>query len=295
MKKVPASLVAKAAVDAVGKGILYSAEDCQTFVERTIQRAGGSYVNYAGSNTIYREGVSRRAPLNSPEGKAMLMPGALLFIVAEDGGEPAHMRGDGLHNANHMGIYTGVKAAEVVHSSESRGGVFPSTLRNGWTHIAHSKHALYVGDNQEQDNAVISRPSQRILKIIKGKPLLKGDDVLKVQQRLVVLGYSLTPDGIYGYNTQAAVMDFQRSRGLLADGEVGDQTRAALLAAPQEGPVPAVPQELPAEACPPYSPHAHTLPEPRTLSAQDHYFLCVALRGARQALDNALRILEGNG
>lgn len=68
---------------------------------------------------------------------------------------------------------------------------------------------------------------ERILKI--GR---KGDDVKKLQEDLMKLGYDVGPDGAdgdYGDNTMLAVMKFQRDKGLTpVDGEVGDDTRKAL-------------------------------------------------------------------
>jgi len=56
-----------------------------------------------------------------------------------------------------------------------------------------------------------------------------GDDVLAVQQRLTALGYNPGPsDGIYGYETQIAVMLFQSVNGLYVDGIVGSATRNTL-------------------------------------------------------------------
>lgn len=58
----------------------------------------------------------------------------------------------------------------------------------------------------------------------------KGDDVHAMQQRLSDLGNSLTVDGNFGPGTQAAVVAFQGSKGLSADGVVGPATWAALWA-----------------------------------------------------------------
>lgn len=59
----------------------------------------------------------------------------------------------------------------------------------------------------------------------------KGSAVSDVQARLRDIGYSVGPagvDGNYGSYTQSAVLRFQSRNGLLADGRVGGQTRAAL-------------------------------------------------------------------
>ncbi|MCI6831474.1 MAG: peptidoglycan-binding protein, partial [Clostridiales bacterium] len=57
----------------------------------------------------------------------------------------------------------------------------------------------------------------------------KGDEVLKLQKMLTKLGYysgSLT--GNFGEKTQAAVVSFQASKGLTADGIAGKRTLAAI-------------------------------------------------------------------
>ena len=56
-----------------------------------------------------------------------------------------------------------------------------------------------------------------------------GATVKKVQQKLKNWGYySGSVDGIYGKNTRAAVIRFQKKNGLTADGIVGKKTLSAL-------------------------------------------------------------------
>jgi hypothetical protein len=67
---------------------------------------------------------------------------------------------------------------------------------------------------------------QRILRLT--SPLMKGNDVLAVQKALIKLGFNIDDDGKFGSDTDAAVTEFQKSRGLEPDGRVGKNTREAL-------------------------------------------------------------------
>lgn len=62
-----------------------------------------------------------------------------------------------------------------------------------------------------------------------------GATVTEIQTRLKEWGYySGTVDGVYGSKTEAAVRYFQSSNGLTADGQVGNQTLAALGITPSD-------------------------------------------------------------
>ncbi len=57
----------------------------------------------------------------------------------------------------------------------------------------------------------------------------RGDEVLRIQQRLNDLGYGyISEDGIFGTETQAALIRFQRDYGLKTDGIAGEWTLRSL-------------------------------------------------------------------
>ena len=63
----------------------------------------------------------------------------------------------------------------------------------------------------------------RILKLT--SPLMYGEDIRAVQNKLNSLGYNAgTADGYYGNDTRNAVINFQTARGIDIDGEVGPTT-----------------------------------------------------------------------
>lgn len=77
----------------------------------------------------------------------------------------------------------------------------------------------------------------------------QGADVKRLQQILSGGGYNVgSIDGIFGAQTLAAVKAFQLSKGLLADGVVGPQTWAALMAPPVQAPPVEVPPIRPSFA-----------------------------------------------
>jgi|GEM_PF-1120761 peptidoglycan hydrolase-like protein with peptidoglycan-binding domain len=75
------------------------------------------------------------------------------------------------------------------------------------------------------------------------RPDARGEEVVRLQQALLKEGYSLAVDGIYGRQTRRAVIQFQRAKGLKADGIAGNETLSLLYGsgAPQAAAAPATP------------------------------------------------------
>ena len=57
----------------------------------------------------------------------------------------------------------------------------------------------------------------------------EGAEVKSLQEQLIKEGYTVSADGDFGSGTEVAVKEFQRARGLDADGIVGQMTHKALM------------------------------------------------------------------
>lgn len=73
-------------------------------------------------------------------------------------------------------------------------------------------------------------PTAEARRLARQDPPLEGEDVRAVQRRLLELGYGQVgqADGLYGPQTEAAVVAFQQLNGLEADGVIGPRTAARL-------------------------------------------------------------------
>lgn len=90
----------------------------------------------------------------------------------------------------------------------------------------------------------------------------RGERVRNLQRMLSAAGYQVNEDGEYGRQTEAAVRQFQSSRGLVADGKAGKSTADALQATPKRSP--ARQAETPPRAAPAAS---APIPRPKPMSA----------------------------
>ena len=54
---------------------------------------------------------------------------------------------------------------------------------------------------------------------------MEGSDVRKLQEKLKAAGFAISvADGIFGSGTDKAVKEFQKQKGLVADGIIGSKT-----------------------------------------------------------------------
>ncbi len=164
--------------------------------------------------------------------------GASLFILEQDGGEPDKYKADGIGNASHMGLWTGM---ESIAASASKGKVIKSnfkgrTIHGGWNRVGLEP---WVDYGVEYAEAYVENNVDNTIKP-KWQPVFShltfalgslGNGTREIQTGLNKLGYSLQIDGQFGPLTDTAVQKFQRENGLKVDGIVGPMTWSALIRA----------------------------------------------------------------
>jgi hypothetical protein len=145
-----------------------------------------------------------------PVEEAARTPGAVILRV-------------GIGRVGHVVIADG-RGGTVEAHSEARGVIAGALAERRWTH-----GVLVPGVNYESQPPVkVSTPAVYRLTW----PHMTGEAVREIQERLIIQGYVVgRPDGVFGPRTYAAVLQFQRWAGLMADGEAGPVTLAALRSA----------------------------------------------------------------
>ena len=84
------------------------------------------------------------------------------------------------------------------------------------------KHDLTKWDNFNHENVNTTTMAPSDMPVLKMGS--KGDYVVIAQGRLVVAGYDIVVDGIFGQKTKQAVIEFQKYHDLVADGIIGRKT-----------------------------------------------------------------------
>lgn len=192
--------------------------DCSKFVSAMVYGASGiiygcdrDYGNpmqtYGG--TVYWDRDARHKGRIISVSEAAAIPGAaLLRYVANE-------------RYHHIVISDG-KGGTVEAHSEADGVIQGRVTGRRWT------MGILVPDiDYQAPQAVIQHADPEVYRLT--DPMMWGDTVKKIQEALLKAGYDVgAADGVYGPQTEKGVLDFQRSHGLLIDGEVGPRTLAAL-------------------------------------------------------------------
>jgi N-acetylmuramoyl-L-alanine amidase len=174
-----------------------------------------------------------------------------LFGCADNNGDPATADaytgfwGRDVTPANRvsLGIAACTAGAVVLRLGPKMGHIVISDGQGGTIEAAGAAYGVIHGwlANRRWDTGILvpgieyttgyplptPEPDTTIYRLT--SPYMRGPIVNKIQVALQSRGYYLSvPDGIFGPLTLSAVINFQRDRGLVVDGEVGLQTLAAL-------------------------------------------------------------------
>lgn len=233
-------------------GMSYQGADCQGLYEMFMINAGvpAKEINLAGSNAHFRAHRYVCTPEDCKKLFGSIPKGVTLFILKHDGNEPEKYKADGLGNADHMGYWTGSKsiAASAGNHKVIESNFKGKTINGGWNMVGFDWHTIYDLSAKQQatldglssgipETAVQTAATapQSVYKPIFTRYRFKegsmGGGTKEIQTGLNYLGYSLKVDGEFGPLTTAAVIDFQKTHGLEADGVVGEYTWAALVKA----------------------------------------------------------------
>ena len=212
--------------------------DCQGLVEWTLRELGMD-ADYRGTNDMWRNLVTVKGGIEDGVASMGAIPiGALIFIVDNDGSEPARYQGDGEGNAWH--VYVKISDEMLIHASASNLMVTTRlfadrAIPNG------GPNAYGLIDGVEYDVAAAAETGAVSTAIVKTwaprfvrltfKSGCVGGGVRELQTGLNRLGHTLSVDGRFGPLTERAVLVFQREQGLETDGIVGSATWNALIRA----------------------------------------------------------------
>ena len=124
-------------------GVSYSRLDCQAFVEKAMADCGLSK-NLPGSNAWYRECMANGwvgYPDECIKQFGVIPVGAFLFILNQNGKEPERYKKDGIGNASHIGIYTGMTGSKMCEIARQSGVSNPDKYNygNGAMHSSSSR------------------------------------------------------------------------------------------------------------------------------------------------------------
>lgn len=143
-------------------------------------------------------------------------------------------------------VVSGVAPREVAKYAESIGikgiGLYETSADGHFTHVdTRNVKSFWYGQNEAKRTTFGgSTPAPDPSPAPAPKPSINnnvlsigdtGEDVRKLQEQLVKLGYNVGskgPDGDFGSKTYAAVIDFQRKHNLKDDGIVGPLTENAI-------------------------------------------------------------------
>ena len=132
-------------------------------------------------------------------------------------------------------LVEGMENAELVPEVQARlmelGYMDPDQTTNLYGHMTANAIECFQRKQGVEKTGVLTQEVYDLLMSEDAQPYSvgigdDGEDVSRLQDRLIQLGYLGKSTGYYGEETEAAVKDFQASNGLNASGVIGSQTKA---------------------------------------------------------------------
>ena len=179
--------------------------DCINLIGWAMQELGGRDVP-RGSNETWNKGMAWRGTLSEAKRLGKLVPGTILYIdYAKPAGGSDGTPGKMDHAAVYVGPGHGIKtpdgkAGDVVHASASRGGVYPSTLANAYTHAAWLTGVDYGTTDVTEPS--IQSPSQSALQS-QAKTGPRLHKLIFVNNECYKAGKTIVPKGLMVHSTGA--------------------------------------------------------------------------------------------
>ncbi|HSF93711.1 MAG TPA: peptidoglycan-binding domain-containing protein [Thermohalobaculum sp.] len=141
---------------------------------------------------------------------ALRTPGACLLRVPQSG------------RTGHIAFSDGKGGTMEAHST-ARGVIAHTAQGRRWDMGVLIPGVRYFAE----EDFVPLEPAPPVLRLT--DPMMRGPRIKKAQEALAALGYSVgTVDGIFGSQTEAAVLEFQIDRDQVPDGEIGKDTAELL-------------------------------------------------------------------
>ena len=156
--------------------------DCINLIAWVMSELGGQAVPRS-CNDAWRKNMAWTGTLAEASAQGKLVPGAILYIdyhkpPGGSGGTPGSMDHSGVYVGDSFGLQTPDKRpGTVVYASQSRGGVYPSTLQNAWTHAAWLRGVDYGAKSPSPPERPSPGPGQaRVITTTSGLYLREGPD-----------------------------------------------------------------------------------------------------------------------
>lgn len=121
---------------------------------------------------------------------------------------------------------------ELLYNGGGQNGAYAKQMR---INVNKARRGRWMNYSPTGVVPAIEPPIQKPKKASGITILKKGINSAEVeaaQNRLVLWGYDIQPDGLFGKETEDAVKVFQKDQGLTVDGVISDKTRTALFMAP---------------------------------------------------------------